>query len=445
MRDGGPEEGGLEAGQLRLTDPEVMKCPYGRWKELYDRGELVFEDPDVGIGVIGYDNLSELSKDTGRFSSSISADGKGPRHMGVGKDLVQDDVEEILASAHEVSNALFTADPPLHTRHRRLINAALNPRRVRELELHIREICGELIEAWLGEGEVDFMPRFAIPLPLTVISDILGVDREDMAEFKHWGDEMISGNLDVLSHERRRDVAHAVVAFHEYFVPRIEERRARRGQDDLLNALVNETVEGERSLTTAELLPIISQVLLAGHETTTNLITNGMVVLAGRKELRERLQGSPSDIPAFIEEMLRWDPPVHCTFRRSTGDAEIAGVSVEKGGMVIPVWGAAGRDPSVFPDPDGFDVDRPNVRKHMGFGHGPHFCAGAELARVESRIAFEELLARLGDFDIVEEQSDLSHLPSFSTHGYKRVVLRFEPLEGRGGKATAQPEYPQAL
>lgn len=420
-----------EASELRLTDPEVMECPYGHWKRLYERGDLVFEDPDVGVGVIGYQNLVDLSKDTARFSSSVSADGKGPRHMGVGKDPVQDDVEEILARAHDVSNALFTADPPLHTRHRRLINAALNPRRVRMLEPGIRQLCDELIDGWLGDGEVDFMPRFAVPLPLTVISDVLGVDREDMPTFKHWGDEMISGNLDVLSHQRRREVAQAVVDFHAYFVPRIEERRAGRGREDLLSALVNETVEGERSLTTPELLPIISQVLLAGHETTTNLITNGVVLLATREDLRRRLQAEPGDIPAFLEEVLRWDPPVHCTFRRATEDTGIAGVPIAAGAMAIPVWGAAGRDPSVFADPDRFDLDRPNLRNHMGFGHGPHFCAGAELARLESRIAFERLLSRIDDFDVIEEGSDLGHQPSFSTHGYKRVVLRFDRADER--------------
>lgn len=410
---------------FRLTDPEVMECPYHRWREGFERGEEVFEDPDVGVAVMGYERLNRLSKDTATYSSSISADGKGPRHMGVGKDPVQDDVEAILADAHEVSNALFTADPPLHTRHRRLINEAFNPRRVRALEPQVGEICDELLSRWIAAGEVDFMPEFAIPLPLTVIADILGVERADMAMFKHWGDEMISGNLDVLSHERRRQVARSVVAFHEYFVPRIEERRAGGGEDDVLNALVTATVDGESSLTTAELLPIISQVLLAGHETTTNLITNGMVILARDKDLHRRLQGNPSDIPAFIEEVLRWDPPVHCTFRRVTEDGEIDGVPVERGGMVIPVWGSAGRDPQVFEDPDTFDLDRPNVRKHMGFGHGPHFCAGAELARMESRIAFTRLLAELADFEIDEERSDLSHLPSFSTHGYRRVVLKF--------------------
>lgn len=419
----------MEASEtgFRLTDPEVMECPYHHWREQFERGETVFDDPDVGVAVMGYERLNRLSKDTVAFSSSITADGKGPRHMGVGKDPVQADVEEILASAHEVSNALFTADPPLHTRHRRLINEALNPRRVRALEPDIGAICDQLLGRWIDSGEADFMPSFAIPLPLTLISDILGVDRADMAKFKHWGDEMISGNLDVLSHQRRREVAQAVVDFHNYFVPRIEQRRAAGGADDLLDALVNATVEGEASLTTAELLPIISQVLLAGHETTTNLVTNGMVLLAERKDLRARLQGNPSDIPAFIEEVLRWDPPVHCTFRRATAATELDGVPVPEGGMVVPVWGSAGRDPEVFDDPDEFDIDRANVRRHMGFGHGPHFCAGAELARVESRIAFERLLAAMADFDVDGEQSDLSHIASFSTHGYRRVVLTFTP------------------
>lgn len=417
----------MEASEsgFRLTDPEVMECPYHRWKQQFEQGDEVFEDPDVGVVVLGYERLNALSKDTGTFSSSISADGKGPRHMGVGKDPVQDDVEEILAAAHEVSNALFTADPPLHTRHRRLINEAFNPRRVRSLEPQIESICDELIGGWIDAGEVDFMDEFAIPLPLTVISDILGVDRADMAMFKHWGDEMISGNLDVLSHERRREVARAVVDFHDYFVPRIEERRAGGGADDVLNALVTATVEGESSLTTAELLPVISQVLLAGHETTTNLITNGIVHLAGDKELLRRLQANPGDIPAFIEEVLRWDPPVHCTFRRATEPTLLDGVAVEQGAMVIPVWGSAGRDPSVFDSPEEFDIDRPNLRKHMGFGHGPHFCAGAELARIESRIAFTRLLAALADVEVDRERSDLGHMPSFSTHGYNKVVLEF--------------------
>jgi cytochrome P450 len=235
---------------------------------------------------------------------------------------------------------------------------------------------------------------------------------------------MISGNIDVLSHERRREVAGAVVDLHRYFVPRIEQRR-RQPSNDLLSEMVNARIDGEAPLTTEELLPIIDQILLAGHETTTNLIGNGMVILMRDPDLVARLRAHPELIEPMIEEVLRWDPPIQCTYRRATAQTHLHGVSVPEGGMVVPMWGAANRDPAEFSEPDRFDINRPNVRKHMGFGHGPNFCAGAELARLEAKIAFELLLERLPDLELDKAASDLSHLPSFASHGYRRVVLRF--------------------
>jgi len=235
---------------------------------------------------------------------------------------------------------------------------------------------------------------------------------------------MISGNIDMLSHERRREVAHAVVELHEYFVPRIEERR-RKPTDDLLSIMVNTEVDGEPPLTTEELLPIIDQILLAGHETTTNLIGNAMLVLLNDHALMARLRANPADIPAMIEEALRWDPPIQCTYRRTTRDDDLEGVPVERGSMVIPMWAGANWDPAVFPNPERFDIDRPMTKPHMGFGFGPHFCAGAELARIEARVAFEELLARLDSISLDPANSNLAHLQSFASHGYQKIVLRF--------------------
>ena len=347
--------------------------------------------------------------------------------MGINSEPVQDDVEEILSNAHPIVNALFTADPPEHTRHRKLISKALSPRSVRALEPQIRQITTELIDAFIDRGSVDLIPEFAVPLPVTVIADILGVDRADIWTFKHWGDLMISGNIDLLTHERRREVAHAVVELHDYFVPRIEERR-RQPTDDLLSIMVNTEVDGEPPLTTAELLPIIDQILLAGHETTTNLIGNAVLVLLNDNELMARLRDQPADIPAMVEEALRWDPPIQCTYRRATRDDTIEGNSIKAGDMVIPMWAGANWDPEVFPNPEQFDIDRPTTKPHMGFGFGPHFCAGAELARLEAKIAFEELLGRMGDIALNEGESDLSHLPSFASHGYRQVGLRFSKI-----------------
>jgi len=422
-RDAGAKVSEDKTRQVDLGDAAHIECPYKMYQNLHSAGG-VGQDPNIGTIVAGYDTLAALAKNTGVYSSAITEDDRGPRHLGINSEPVQDDVEEILSNAHPIVNALFTADPPEHTRHRKLISKALSPRSVRALEPQIRDITTQLIDAFIDRGSVDLIPEFAVPLPVTVIADILGVDRADIWTFKHWGDLMISGNIDMLSHERRREVAHAVVELHEYFVPRIEQRR-REPTDDLLSIMVNTEVDGEPPLTTEELLPIIDQILLAGHETTTNLIGNAMLVLLKDEALMARLRANPADIPAMIEEALRWDPPIQCTYRRATQDDEIEGIAVKKGDMVIPMWAGANWDPEVFPNPERFDIDRPNTKPHMGFGFGPHFCAGAELARIEARIAFEELLGRLADIDLDETSSDLSHLPSFASHGYKKVALKF--------------------
>lgn len=411
-----------QATDFRLTDPDLMECPYPHYKRLFDAGERVVTDPDIGVVVVGYQELVELSRDTGSYSSELSP---RPLHMGISGEPIQDDVMEILSELPDVENALFGADPPAHTRHRKIVNQALVPKRMRQLQPQIQEITDGLIDTWIDRGSFDFLPEFGIPLPLTVISGVLGVQHEDMMVFKYWGEEMIAGNSHVLDNARRREVARAVVDFHQYFEPLIEERRSEPRQD-LLSWLVNAEIEGEPGLTNAELGVIVSQILLAGHETTTNLIGNAIVLLAERKDLQERLRSDPDDIPQFIEEMLRWDPPIQCTMRRATGDIEFHGHRSAKDQWVAPMWGAASRDPEVFPNPDEFDMDRPNVRNHMGFGHGIHFCVGSELARMEGRIAFETLTRRLADWNIDAEASDLSHPPTFAQHGYKKVVLRFD-------------------
>jgi cytochrome P450 len=410
--------------QVSLSAESHIECPYATYQTLHNSGGAGF-DPEIGLAVVGYADLVSMSRNTAGFSSSISQDGQGPRHMGIGEDRVQDDVEEIFEDAHPMVNALFTADPPLHTRHRKLLSKALSPRRVRALEPHIRAIADDLIDKFVSRGKVDLLSEFGVPLPVTVIADVLGVDRADLWTFKDWGDLMISGNIDLLDHAQRRRVAHAVVELHQYFVPRIQARRDKP-TDDLLSEMVNACEDDEEPLRTEELLPIIDQVLLAGHETTTNLIGNGVLVLLNNPELANRLRGDPSAIDRFVEEVLRWDPPIQCTYRRATEDCQVSGADVKEGDLLLPVWGAAGYDPAVFASPMEFDIDRPNVSKHMGFGHGPHFCAGAELARLEARIAFEVLLNRLPNLTLDETNSDLSRLPSFASHGYQRICLMFD-------------------
>jgi cytochrome P450 len=418
----------------RFNDPETIESPYEFYESLHGQGCPVREEPGVGWLVSRYGDVRKMALDTGTFSSSI-AGADGPRHMGVSPEPLSAEVEELLTQYHPMDNALFTADPPAHTRHRALVNKALNPRRIRLLEDKMREIAEELVDGFEADGHCELHTQFGIGLPLTVIADTLGVERADMGDFKYWSDCMLAGNVDVLDNERRAKVARAVIDFQQYVIPRIEERR-EHPRDDLLSDLANaeitaDDVEGEvsgpRRLTTAELLPIVSQLLLAGNETTTNLIGNGLVILIQRPELMAEVRADHELIPRFVEEVLRFDGPIHCTFRRVDEEVEIAGQQVPAGAMVVPMWGAASQDPEVFENPREFNIHRPNNRRHLTFGTGPHFCAGAEMARVEAKVAFEVLLSRLDNLRLAHPE-ELAHQPSFAARGYQRIDIEFDPV-----------------
>ena len=417
----------------RLTDPDTIENPYRFYESLHG-GCPVREEPGLGWLVSRYGDVRTLALDTARFSSSI-AGADGPRHMGVSPEPLSAEVEELLALYHPMDNALFTADPPQHTRHRALVNKALNPRRIRLLEGKMRAIAEELVDRFAADGHCELHTQFGVGLPLTVIADTLGVEREDMADFKRWSDCMLAGNVDVLDNDQRAEVAGAVIDFQRYFVPRIEERR-EHPRDDLLSDLANAEIEddeiegevpGPRRLTTAELLPIVSQLLLAGNETTTNLIGNGLVILVQRPRLMAELRADNTLIPRFVEEVLRFDGPIHCTFRRVDEDVEIGGQTIPAGSMVVPMWGAASQDAEVFENPREFDIHRPNARRHLTFGTGPHFCVGAEMARVEAKVAFEVLLGRLDAIRLVDGE-ELTRQPSFAARGYRRVEIEFDPV-----------------
>ncbi|MGV0833977.1 cytochrome P450 [Mycolicibacterium thermoresistibile] len=406
-----------------LTSEEFIQNPYPFYKEAAMKCP-VFRDPNVAVGVAGREALERIAYRTEEFSSNV-AGADGPRHMGLSPEPIPEDIEELLKQYHPVVPALFAGDPPEQTTQHKLVARALSRRRVRQLEPQSREIVTQLIDGFIEKGHVKFTSEFTVPMPLMMISDILGVSREDMADFKHWSDEMLAGNMSILSNDRRREVARAVIDFHQYFLPRIEDRRTNP-REDLLSWLVNTEIDGRR-LQNEELLPIISQILLAGHETQTFVMSSAMVILCRDPKLLQRLRDDLSLLPKFFDEVIRWDPPVVGTFRRCTRDTDIDGVPVKEGDLVMPMWGSAGWDPAVFPDPEKFDMDRPNADQHMDFGHGPHYCVGFEVAKMNLAVAFEELLTRLEDIELDEENSDLTRLPTFSMHGLTEVAIRFKP------------------
>ncbi len=299
-------------------------------------------------------------------------------------------------------------NPPGHTRLRRLVSRAFTPRAVSSMRSAAQRIAGELCDA-VDEsgGTVEFVHDWARLLPLQVICEMIGVPQVDVGQMGDWahGLSMASG---MASDEARGAGDAAMSGFNEYVTGMIEERRARRS-DDLLSALIDAEEAGDR-LSAAELVAMVVQLIFAGHETTQNLLGNGMFRLLQHPQQLALLREQPQLIPSAIEEMLRYDPPITFTSRIVTADTEIDGIPVAADQLVMLNLTAGNHDPRRFPQPARFDVTRPDVRP-LSFGHGMHFCLGANLARLEAEVAFSTLLSRYATIAEVSESDWTSYTP----------------------------------
>ena len=292
-------------------------------------------------------------------------------------------------------------DPPDHKRLRALVNKAFTPKAVNALEPHIRSLLGGLLDDIDDPAGFDLMEAVAQPLPVIVIAEMLGVPPEDRAQFKVWSNQRARVLEPMISDEEREIAEAANRAFDAYFRPIIEERRAAP-RDDIVSALAQAEEEGDR-LTERETLNMLRLLLIAGNETTTNLIGNGMLALLRYPDQLQRLREDPGLIPAAVDELLRFDSPVQTDFRRVLEDCEVNGFAVRRRENIVVLLGAANRDPDVFEDPDRLDVGRGD-RSHLSFGRGIHHCIGAPLARLEGRIVLEMLLERFSEIRLLDER-----------------------------------------
>ncbi|WP_043615364.1 cytochrome P450 [Nonomuraea candida] len=337
-------------------DGGFLRDPYSRYRELSARG-AIFRTPGGLLVATTHELCSALLRDP-RF-------GRGPtprRGAGPGQQAV----------------SFLWLDPPDHTRLRGLVSRAFTPRMIERLRPRVEAITAELIAA-LPE-EADLVSGLAYPLPVMVISELLGVPPEDHVRFRGWSEKLARGLDPMLTADLESETGQAGREFRDYFRELAATRRRRPG-DDLLSALT-----GVRELSEADLLATCVLLLVAGHETTVNLIANGVLHLA-RHGLLAHAARRPKEV---VEEVLRYDPPVQLTARVALEDTALGGVPAPKGTMVMAVIGAANRDPAVFPGPDRFDVTREPGR-HLAFGLGIHFCLGATLSRMEGEIALSAL------------------------------------------------------
>ena len=297
--------------------------------------------------------------------------------------------------------SMLFLDPPDHTRLRALVNKAFTPRAVAALEPHIHELMTTLLDAADDPSAFDLMEAVAKPLPVIVIAEMLGIPPEDRAQFAVWSDQRARILEPTLSPEERETADAAMRSLDDYLMPIISERKADP-KDDIISALAQAEEEGDK-LTEREVLIMLRLLLVAGNETTTNLIGNGMLALLRHPDQLAALREDPGLIPSAVEEMLRFDSPVQVDMRTVLDDCDVNGFPLRRGDSVVMLLGSANRDPDQFEAPDRLDV-RPREQNHLAFGRGIHHCLGAPLARLEGRVVLEALIERFGSMRLLEDR-----------------------------------------
>jgi cytochrome P450 len=314
---------------------------------------------------------------------------------------------------------LLTMDPPDHTRIRRLVSGAFTPRAIAGLEPWIRETTAGLLASSDAAAGFDLIDALASPLPIAVICHLLGVPAQDRARFRAWGEAVAASLEPQTSVAAEKQTRTAELALTSYLRDLVAKLRADP-DESLLSALVAIEDDGDR-LSSAELVSTALLLLIAGFETTVNLIGNGTVALLSEPGHWERLREDPALIPTAVEEMLRYDSPVQVTFRTATEDVDLDGTALPKGSSVIVSIGGANRDPGVFDQPDRFIIDRPNAARHLAFSRGIHACLGPALSRLEARIALEELTRR---YPRLELAGPPGRRPLLGLRGFESVPVR---------------------
>ncbi len=372
-----------------LTSKDVLANPYPTYQRLRER-DPVHRMRLVNAWVLTrYEDVQAVLQDHHRFSNQEA--GAGDRE-------------------YTKDRSMLDLDPPDHTRLRSLVSKAFTPRSVAALGPRIEKIVEGLLDDVNGEDRFDLIDSFAFPLPIIVIAEMLGVPAEDLDRFKDWSNDIVLSLEPILTREQRVRFRRSEQELYEYFEGIIALRR-QDPQDDLVSALLAAEEEGDR-LSHGELLATLLLLLVAGNETTRNLIGNGMLALLRNPGELQRLKREPELIETAIDELLRYDSPVQLDGRTALEDVELRGKIIHTGQQVVSVVGAANRDPAAFSDPDRLDIGR-EEKSHISFGRGIHYCLGASLAKLEGRIAFEGLLERFSSMRLAAEPQQR-----------KQVVLR---------------------
>lgn len=385
-----------------LMAPETRANPYPLYARLRAEQPVARVDPGGLYAVSRYDDVVAVLRDAQAFSSAAFRAMYAPPWL----------------PKNPVAFSLVTADPPEHTRLRGLVSRAFEPRAIARLEPRARAISAMLLDGLGDRDEIEYVAEIAAPLPAYLISEILGLDPALHKEFKRWGDAL--GNITPMTPPELFDKIRANVAEMEGYLREVIAARRAAPRSDLVSDLLAADAAGQR-LSDAEVLAMLFLIMPAGFETSTHMLSHGARALSAHPELLASLRASPSLIPAFVEEVMRHESPVHAILRVAAVDTVVAGTRIPAGSMVATLLGSANRDERRFSNPDRFDINR-EAGKSMGFGHGIHFCIGAALARLEARVLFEELVRRYDHIAVVP--GPLSWSYTFTVRGPTALPLR---------------------
>ena len=391
-------------------DPRVTANPYPHYAQLRAEEPVKWLEQMQAFAVSRWDDIVTVLSDGKTYSSAQF----WPALLGE-----YDPVPEV--------PPMISLDPPGHMRIRRLANMAFVPSRVGALRENIAQTSQALIDDIFAkhgrEGEFDFVWEFSGLFPVSVIADVLGVDRARRVDFKHWVDDLLSaGNRATHPPERLAQIDRSTKAIRAYFEEVYDERAANPGGADLISGFIEAEVRGER-LTKSEVLNMAILLLIGGVETTTNLLGIIFAHLRKHPEVEAAIRADPSKIPAFIEEMLRFDGPVQMVFRHTTRDTELAGVDIPAGSLVLPLLGSANHDERKFDDSESLLLDR-NPQEIMSFGQGPHFCLGSFLSRMEAKTALEMLFEQFESLGTIDDE--VQWMDSYFARGPKTLPVRFK-------------------
>lgn len=408
--------------QADLTDPSLYDDPWEFYAWLRDH-HPVWHDERTGMYAISrHADVVEVSRDAASFSSA-----KGVRPVNL------------------VPLSIVSMDDPEHTRQRRILSRGLTPRQVRTMTDHVRELTNSVIDEVAATGEIDFVSDLAAHVPLIVISELLGLDPAIRGSLYEWSEGMIAG--EAATDEDVAAIERAGLAFGEYtaLVSKVLDERREDPRDDMLSILAQAYDAGEltyddeirgnydttdrvvNDLSNDELLMFCVLLMVAGNETTRNAIAGGLRAFSRFPDQRDKLLADPSLIDSAVEEILRWTTPVLNFTRTVTGPVTLAGTELSEGDQVLLLYQSANRDDRVFDDPEDFRIDR-DPNPHVAFGFGPHFCMGANLARMEIKVVFEELFRRLPDIAVVDPDRLPDRVPSAFVAGLKHMPARFTPV-----------------